>query len=417
MTVLQTELDGRTKVWRIRVFTATWLSYAALYFCRKPFFLAKASLEETFGLDATTLGAMGLAYLGAYTLGQFLAGGIGDRTGPRRMLLVGMAVSIIANLVFGWSNSWWTMAAFLFINGLAQATGWAGNVGAMAPWFRRTERGTVMGLWATNFQVGGVGANLVSSFVLGAYGFRYSFFVGSAVLFAAWLYFFVNQRDRPEDVGLPPISDVDDPTGDGSGSWSADTRINVAILGTFYFFVKFIRYAIWSWVPYMLAVHYGLAKDDAGYLSTVFDASGIAGVIVLGVLSDRLLGGRRVALSAAFIGAMAISCVGLYVLGPTSLGMFGICLGLIGFTLYGPDAILTSAGAIDVGSRDRAALAAGIINGMGSIGAMTQEIVLGRALDVGGVSAAFAMLLTSSILAAVCLAGLMVRNRRGHADM
>jgi sugar phosphate permease len=269
--------------------------------------------------------------------------------------------------------------------------------------------------------------------VLGAWGWRWSFFAGSMLLSLAWVYFLFNQRNRPEDVGLPPVTSLAGPEedhdelglpvteeveiGQEDAPWTLDTRINVAVIGVFYFFVKFIRYAIWSWVPYMLYVSYGLAKDDAGYLSTIFDAAGIAGVITLGLLSDRLFRGRRAGISFVFIIGMALSCVALYLVGPTSLVMFGLCIGLIGFTLYGPDAIMTSAGAIDVGSKRKATLAAGIINGMGSVGAMVQELVLGRILGDGDVAGVFATLLVSAVLAAACLGVLLIRNRQGHADM
>ena len=433
MSTVVAEMDPRLRVWRIRVFTATWMSYAFFYFCRKPFYVGKSSLEEAFGIDAAVLGWLGLSYLLAYTIGQFVAGWSGNRWGSRLMLLVGMAVSVGCNVVFGFANSWQTMAAFLFLNGLAQATGWSGNVGSMAPWFHRRERGTVMGFWATNFQVGGVLANMTAAFVLGAWGWRWSFFAGSILLSLAWVYFLVNQRNAPEDVGLPPVTSPAGPEedhdelglpvteeveiGQVDAPWTWDTKVNVAVMGIFYFFVKFIRYAIWSWVPYMLYVSYGLAKDDAGYLSTIFDAAGIAGVIALGLLSDRLFRGRRAGISFLFILGMAVSCVALYLLGPTSLVMFGLCIGLIGFTLYGPDAIMTSAGAIDVGSKRKATLAAGIINGMGSVGAMVQELVLGRILGEGEVAGVFATLLVSAVMAAACLGVLLIRNRQGHADM
>ena len=431
-------LDPRLARWRVRVFSATWLSYAAYYFCRKPFYIGKAAIAEDFGIDASTLGTLGLCYLAAYTLGQFVSGWAGDRFGPRILVLTGMGVSLTVGLLSGFANGWPMLAAFLFVNGLAQATGWSGNVGSMAPWFRRSERGTVMGLWATNFQVGGVAANMVAAFVLAAWGWRWSFFVGSAVLSGAWLWFVFHQRNRPEDVGLVlpgeegggsgpdqgsgsasdmgPASDPG-PASDSDEGWSVDTRINVAIVGVFYFFVKFIRYAIWSWVPFMLYTSYGLEKDDAGYLSTVFDVAGIAGVIALGVASDRLLAGRRAGLSFLFVVGMALSCVLLYTLGPSSLVAFAVCIGLIGFTLYGPDAIMTSAGAIDVGSARKATLAAGIINGMGSVGAMLQELVLGRMLGDDDVAAVFGTLLVSAVMAAGCLGLLLLRSRQGRADM
>jgi len=421
-------IDPQVRQWRRRVFAATWLSYAGFYFCRKPFFIAKPALSEELGWDPATLGYIGTAYLVAYTVGQFIAGAAGNKWGPRLLLLSGMAVSILANLGFGLTNSSGTFMALMVINGLAQATGWSGNVGAMAPWFRRAERGTVMGVWATNYQVGGVLANTLAAWILGRWGFEGSFFAGSAVLLAVWGFFLFNQRDKPEDLGLPPIADDEDeraasgeeisssapvPTG-----WSRQIWTNVLLVGVFYFFVKFIRYSLWSWSPLLLRRDFGLDLDDAGYLSTAFDLAGIVGVIAAGWLSDKMFAGRRARISFLFILGMAASCLLLYLLGPSSLILFGISIALVGFFLYGPDALMTGAGAIEVGSLRSATLAAGIINGMGAVGSVAQELLLGRLLGEGeGVAEVFALLLGSSVGAALALSVLLWRGRRGEADL
>ena len=181
--------------------------------------------------------------------------------------------------------------------------------------------------------------------------------------------------------------------------------------------MKFIRYALWSWAPYLLSTEYGLDIDDAGYLSVVFDAAGIAGVIVAGVLSDRLFNGRRTTVSVLFLIAMVASCALLASLGRSELLWFGISLGLIGFSLYGPDALMSGAGAMDVGSRRQAVAAAGIINGMGSCGAVVQEFVLGTVLKSTGSETVFLILLASAMFAVLCLLGLLLRNRMGLADV
>ncbi len=414
--------------WRRRVFAATWLSYAGYYFCRKPFFIAKPALSEELGWDPAMLGYIGTAYLVAYTIGQFIAGAAGNKWGPRLLLLTGMAVSIVANLGFGLSNSAGTFMALMVVNGLAQATGWAGNVGAMAPWFRRAERGTVMGVWATNYQVGGVLANTLTAWILGRWGFEASFFAGSAVLLVVWGFFVFNQRDKPEDLGLPPIADEEEEdtasgdkgsqSGSGLAGWSRQVWTNVLLVGVFYFFVKFIRYSLWSWSPLLLRRDFGLDLDDAGYLSTAFDLAGIAGVIVAGWLSDKMFSGRRARISFLFIVGMAASCLMLYLLGPSSLLLFGISIALVGFFLYGPDALMTGAGAIEVGSLRSATLAAGIINGMGGVGSVAQELLLGRLLGEGeGVSQVFGLLLGSSVGAALALSVLLWRVKRGEADL
>lgn len=410
----------RMRIWRWRVFGATWLAYAGLYFARKPFSIVKADLGAANDWGPEALGFLGACYLIAYTVGQFVSGAAGQKWGPRILLLGGIGLSIGANAMMGFTNSFETFCVLLALNGLGQSTGWANNVGTMGQWFRRDERGRVMGIWATNYQVGGVLANPLAAYMADEMGFRWSFFAGSIVLTAIWIVVYFNQRNKPEDVGLPAVEEPleeDRPDQGGKVSWPSEIVVNILIIGVFYFFVKFIRYALWSWAPYLLKVNFGLTTADAGYLSTIFDVAGIAGVIVCGWMSDKLFDNRRAKAAFLFIVGMAVSTVVLYTLGSTGVTMFAISLGLIGFTLYGPDALMTGAGAIDVGSARRATMAAGVINGMGSIGSVAQEFVLGSVLEEGSPETAFAILLGAAIGAAICLAVLLGKARLGRASV
>lgn len=408
------------KVWRWRVFAATWLCYAGFYFCRMPFYITKSALGRELHFDATMLGDIGSVYLVAYALGQFLSGLLGSRLGPRVTLLVGMAVSVAANVGFGLANTYGGFLALMALNGLSQATGWSNNVGTMANWFRRQERGTVMGLWATNFQVGGFVAKLLAAWALGALDYRFSFFTGTVVLLLVWGFFVFNQRDKPADVGLPPVDEAEDAKEQAAGTgWTRAMMLNVFLVGVFYFFVKFIRYALWSWAPFFLERNYGLKGDDAGYLSAIFDVAGIAGVVVTGALSDKVFKGRRAGVSLLMMVAMCASCVLLYAVGGLSIPVFAVCIALVGFTLYGPDALMSGAGAMDIGSRRGAVLAAGVINGMGAVGAVVQELVIGRAYDANGgqLGPIFFLLLGSSAAAVAAIAVVWVRNRTGRSDV
>src|ERR1044072_402857 len=204
---MATPLTRAHHVWRGRVFVATWLSYVGFYFCRKPFSIAKDAIEVQNGWEkATTVGNIWAAYLIAYAIGQFLASRLGTWLGTGRNLLIGVT------LAMGITLSPSVMAGLVAINGLAQATGWSGNVGTMANWFHKHERGRVMGVWATNFQVG----SLASAFALGAIlgdgkaatqPWEWCFYIGAAVLAAVWIQFYFLQRNAPEDVGLPAIDD------------------------------------------------------------------------------------------------------------------------------------------------------------------------------------------------------------------
>ena len=192
-------------LWLYRIFASTWLSYAGFYFCRKPFFIAKPALAEELSWAPSLLGFIGSAYLITYTIGQFIMGWAGSKWGPRILLLFGMAVSIAVNFLFGITNSWTTFSLLMMINGFAQSTGWSNNVATMAPWFSRKERGTVMGVWASSYQIGGVLVSGLAAWVLARWGIQWSFWAGSIILLGVWIFFLFNQRNKPEDVGLGPV--------------------------------------------------------------------------------------------------------------------------------------------------------------------------------------------------------------------
>ena len=201
------------KTWRVKVFAATWLSYVGFYFCRKPFSAAKAAIAHETGWSATALGNVWAAYLIAYAIGQFVAAGMSTRFGPRRIVLVGMSLSVAATVALGVTLSIPTMVGLMIVNGLAQATGWSGNIGTMASWFRRQERGRVMGMWSNCFTVGALTSGWVMAWVLGMHAagepapWRLCFFVGGGVLAVIWVQFFILQRNRPADVGLAQLDD------------------------------------------------------------------------------------------------------------------------------------------------------------------------------------------------------------------
>ena len=413
-------LSAEVTRWRWRIFASTWLCYAGYYFCRKPFYIVKSALGEELHFDATALGIIGTVYLVAYAIGQFASAALGNRLGPRVLLLLGMTLSIAANVGFGLSNSFQTFVVLMALNGLVQATGWSGTVGTMANWFRRSERGTVMGIWATNFQVGGVVASMLATWALARWNFRYAFFTGALVLLAVQVFFVFNQRNSPGDLGLPAVDDPDEPRdADAAKGLSGKAWTNVLLIGAFYFFAKFIRYSVLSWAPFFLERNFGLKGGNAGYLSTVFEVAGVAGVVVTGLLSDKFYKSRRAGVSLMMILAMLFSCILLYVGGGVSVTLFTICLGMVGFTLFGPDALMSGAGAMDIGSRRGAVVAAGVINGMGAIGSVLQELLIGRLYDTGkgDLGPILLLLLVASALATISIGVVWVRNKLGRSDV
>jgi sugar phosphate permease len=187
--------------------------------------------------------------------------------------------------------------------------------------------------------------------------------------------------------------------------------VAVVAMGLIYFGFKFLRYALDSWSALILAERFGLSASVSAYLSTAFDWVGFLGVLVAGYWSDRIPGARR----APVIFWMTCGClaatVAMWLVGLKSPVLFVLLLGLVGFMAMGPDSLLSGAAAMDVGSRRQAAVAAGVINGLGSIGPILQEPVIGWLKQTKGLEAVFGLLVVVVLLTTVAT-GLLARAER-----
>src|SRR3990172_6715243 len=124
--LLPTELplNPRYERWRWQTFGITWLIYASYYLTRQAFNAAKVVLADgPLSIAREQLGRIDATYLTVYSLGQFFFGPLSDRFGPRKILLCGMGLSVLAAVGFGFSTTLVAFLAFAALQGLAQSTG------------------------------------------------------------------------------------------------------------------------------------------------------------------------------------------------------------------------------------------------------------------------------------------------------
>jgi OPA family glycerol-3-phosphate transporter-like MFS transporter len=158
----------------------------------------------------------------------------------------------------------------------------------------------------------------------------------------------------------------------------------VWIMALSYFCLKFVRYAFMGWLTKYLYDRMHFSEVNAGYQSAIPELAGFLGAIFAGYVSDKYMGSRRGPISALMFYGLALACAvqGIFTAHGIWWNLAGLCL--IYFMIYGPDTVMTGAGAMDFGSSRGAATAAGIINGMGSIGAAIQGPLLGWLADKYG---------------------------------
>lgn len=406
--------------WRIRIFAITWIAYAGFYFTRQAFSVAKLGILEdpilNTHLTKSVMANLDAAYLAAYAVGQFVWGQVSDRFGPRVVVLGGLAISAIATMFMGLLPAVVFLLPLMIVQGLAQSTGWSGTLNTMAQFFSIGERGRILGLWSTSYAFGGlVAAPVVGWFTYDVFGsWRAAFFSGAGIVAIVFVLFFMFQRNRPEDVGLPPIeeyhsveeiaeldhSEEAEAVAEPTPSWRESLAVvlsdsMVRTLGAAYFLLKPARYAILLWGPVIVAEQ--LHDSDKLTAVTVPVAFGIAGIIapiLLGRVSDRVFKARRV---PACVISLAVLVAVLALFAPlTATGNVWVMvavLGMIGLTIYGADAMISCIAAVDFGTSKHAGTATGIINGCGSVGAILGGLLPGylstSALFYGFAGAAF----------------------------
>jgi sugar phosphate permease len=419
----QQKLLGR---YRAQLFTATWVSYFGFYLVRKTYAVLKRPLKDQMGLDDVHVAYPWTVYLITYMLGQFFAAWLGRHVQSRRVLIYGMIIAAACNVALGWlvdsrlASAYLWMCVTMGIHGFAQATGWPHNVALFANWTRRSERGTLFGIWGTCYQLGALAGKGLAAFLLGWLGMAWSYFGSSILLLALTGLFALWARERPESVGLS-LEDHAEPDAVADSNGKAVPKPLpagwvglIVAMGLIYFGMKFLRYALDSWSALILSEQFHMTATRAGYLSAAFDLIGFMGVIAGGIWSDRISGDLRTPVIFWMILGCLAATILMWLVGLSSVTLFVVLLGVIGFTAMGPDSLISGACAMDAGNRRQAALAAGIINGLGSAGPIVQEPVIGWLKQTAGVDAVF-LLLVGVVFLTTTGSGLLWRfeHRRG----
>lgn len=414
------QLDSRYERWRWQTFAITWTAYAGFYLTRKSFSVAKIEMgsPEGLGMSDEQMAWIDFGYLLCYAIGQFVWGICGDRFGTRRVVLVGMLASVVAAFAMGASTSVIALGSIFAIQGLCQSTGWAPLTKNVSNFFSQRERGTVMGVWCTNFAVGGLVASVYAGFSADYFGdYRYAFFVPAVTLFCIWLLFVLLQRDRPEDVGLPPIEEYhheveavldenETPEEEPEGSWKVISEVitnpMVVRLAAVYFFLKPARYAILFWGPKYLNEKLDTGMMESGALGALFELAGPLSLLLGGLVSDKLLGSRRMPVIVTCLFILSVLLFSIDKVPETRL-VLGACFFFIGLFLYAPDGMISGTAAIDFGTKKGASTAAGLINGFGSCGAILGGTLPGLLNERWGWDGVFTALGIATLIAGCLL--------------
>jgi sugar phosphate permease len=181
-------------------------------------------------------------------------------------------------------------------------------------------------------------------------------------------------------------------------------NFRVWLVGLAYFGVDLIRYGFMVWAPTYL-FDQGARISHAAYQLVMMPLVGAFGVIISGWLTDRI-GGRRAPVISAMLFALAVFAFLYRRIPPGAWVLSMICLGLIGFCLYGPHLLMGATIAMDLGSRKASSTASGLIDALGYAGASVAGTGTAYVKQHFGWDAAFYVWIGGAVMAGLIMLAL-----------
>lgn len=405
--------------------------YGALYFCRADLSVATPLLIEELrskgmSQDAAIVRMGTIASLGVlgYALGKLFLGGLGDFWGGRINFLIGLAGATVFTLLFATTGLIPVFTLAWLGNRLTQSLSWAGLIKVASKWFDYSSYGTIIGILSLSYLVGdALARQLMGVLIHQGFGWRSLFYFAAAVTGVLLLVNFLFLRESRAALGFEEART--NPLNLFAQSESRPASVRALLRPLFVspafqlicllsFGCTIVRETFNIWTPVYLRDYLGYTTGDAAGLSAIFPAVGAVSVLITGWLSDRLGVNGRALLMFVGLGATAAALLGLMSIpsgtGGALLPLFAI--GAIAFCLLGPYSYLGGAFALDFGGKQGSAVASGVIDGIGYLGAVLAGDSVARISVSFGWQGVFVALSAVSALAAAgagCLYALTLK--------
>ena len=304
---------------RPRILFWSTAGYGTFYFVRKNLSVATPVLLQQLHLTTDRMGLIFTLHGVVYGVSKFLGGMLADRANARVMMALALAISAGLNICFGLSTSLLFFGIFWTLNGGFQGMGYPPCARLLTHWFSPKELATKMSYWNASHSLGGGAILILCGFLIDRWGnWRLCFFVPSVIALAMSVLLLIFLRDTPQSIGLPEVEGSHVPGGDTADESPEAFRqcLRQCVFSNKYiwlvsianFFVYTIRFAVFDWGPTVLKQAKGITLLHGSAMVAGFEVAGLMGMLVTGILTDRLFGGRG---AAQFTQHAALRSVGL----------------------------------------------------------------------------------------------------------
>ena len=340
------------RYWRNRIMYTTVIGYSLFYFVRKNISIAMPAMEADLGISKTELGLFLTLHGLLYGLSKFLNGFLGDNTNPRWFMGTGLIMSALMSIFFGLSSGVVAFGVFWMLNGWFQGMGFPPCAKSIANWFSPSERGVKFSIWNSSHSIGAALVLIMNSYLV-TIDWRLCFFVPSLLAISGAIFIFNRLRDKPESLGLPPVEVFKDeipPSADQVNKEELNysellkvmifKRPVIWVLCLATFFLYTVRYVILDWGPTFLFEMRDIKIQHSGWMVAGYEVFGILGMLSSGWLMDNVFKGRGGRAAMIYMLLCTVCIFFFWYLPGESTLFYTMLLMLIGFFIYGPQALV-----------------------------------------------------------------------------
>ena len=299
----ETTATDATKVRWVVLFLIS-LMYLLTYMDRSNISVAAPAITKEFGLSKTAMGLVFSAFLWAYAIGQIPGGWLGDRFGPRRVLLAIIPFWSLTVIVTGLTTGVMSLTVTRFVLGLSEAGAFPIATRAMQLWFPKSERGLVHGVTHSFSRFAVATTPFVAVSIMVAFGWRAIFYIFGVVGIVWSAAFFAFYRNRPEEhngVNQAELAHIRGRDQSGLINVSMDPKLRPAVpwkiifgspnmwyiacaYGCFFYGTYFFL----TWFPTYLLEYRHLSLKSLGVVASLPLLVGMVGDVAGGSLTDRV---------------------------------------------------------------------------------------------------------------------------------
>lgn len=350
-------------------------------------------ISKDLGFSKTDMSLVFAAFALGYALFEIPAGWLGDKMGPRKVLMRIVIWWSFFTAATGWAWNRTVMMVVRFMFGAGEAGVFPVLTKAFTMWLPNHERVKAQGILWMSARWGGAFTPALVVFVLNFVDWRRAFEIFGAIGVVWAIIFYRWFRDRPADhpeVNAAELAEIGETHATVEGHkvpWGRfSSSGSVWLLWISYFCVSYGWYFYITWLPTYLREARHMEPAKSGILAGLPLFLGGIGCMLSGVLTPKIstmLGSSRAGRRAVAITGVLGAAAFLYI--STKLGDPVWAVIAIGMASFSNDLAMPPAwgACMDIGGKFAGTLS-GSMNMMGNAAGAVAPVVIGYLIDATG---------------------------------